>query len=317
VRQAANLALDREGMSKALFLGKCKITNSIIPDSFEYYWQPPPAVYDPTKARELLTEAGFPNGFDSGLFYCDSSYANIGEVAVNNFHEVGIRTKLQPIERAGFAAAYAAKKYTRGVLRGASGAFGNAATRLASFVVTGGSNVYGGYPDIDALFPQQANELDSGKRAAILEKMQRLVHEKAIFAPIWLLAFLNGVGPRVGESSFGRIAGFPYTAPFEDITIKGVSTLHLPATPGKPTEAPITNPPCSSCRATLRIARLNCANPTPYRQGVSGRAALVAPHHHQDLPHPRPRSVWGWPPRNPVEGMGRFCVRIAGLDFLE
>ena len=140
-------------MSKALFLGKCKITNSIIPDSFEYYWQPPPAIYDPARARELLVEAGFPNGFDSGLFYCDSSYANIGEVAVNNFHEVGIRTKLQPIERAGFAAAYAAKKYTRGVLRGASGAFGNAATRLASFVVTGGSYVYGGYPDIDALYP--------------------------------------------------------------------------------------------------------------------------------------------------------------------
>ena len=36
VRQAANLALDREEMSKALFLGKCKITNSIIPNSFEY-----------------------------------------------------------------------------------------------------------------------------------------------------------------------------------------------------------------------------------------------------------------------------------------
>ena len=110
VRQAANLAIDREGMSKALFLGKCKITNSIIPDSFEYYWQPPPAVYDPAKARQLLAEAGFPNGFDAGLFYCDSSYANIGEVAVNNFHEVGIRTKLQPIERAGFAAAYAAQE---------------------------------------------------------------------------------------------------------------------------------------------------------------------------------------------------------------
>jgi peptide/nickel transport system substrate-binding protein len=221
VRQAANLAIDREGMSKALFLGKCKITNSIIPDTFEYFWQPPPAVYDPARARELLAEAGFPNGFDAGLFYCDSSYSNIGEVAVNNFHEVGIRTKLQPIERAGFAAAYAAKKYTRGVLRGASGAFGNAATRLASFAVSGGAYVYGGYPDIDALYPQQATELDAKKRAEILEKMQRLVHEKAIFAPIWLLAFLNGVGPRVGESSFGRIAGFPYTAPFEDITIKG------------------------------------------------------------------------------------------------
>ena len=84
-------------------------------------------------------------------------------------------------------------------MRGASGAFGNAATRLAAFVVKGGSNVYGSYPDIDELYPQQANELDPKKREAILHKMQQLVHEKAIYAPIWQLAFLNGVGPRVGE----------------------------------------------------------------------------------------------------------------------
>jgi len=221
VRQAANLALDRDGMNKALFLARCKITNSVIPDSFEYYWQPPAAVFDQAKAKKLLVEAGFPNGFDAGLFYCDSSYENIGEVAVNNLNEIGIRAKLQPIERAGFAAAYANKKYTKGILRGASGAFGNAATRLASFVVKDGAYAYGSYPDIDELYTQQADELDSKKRAAILEKMQRLVHDKAIFAPIWLLAFLNGIGPRVGESCFGKIPGFPYTAPFEDVTIKG------------------------------------------------------------------------------------------------
>ena len=60
------------------------------------------------------------------------------------------------------------------------------------------------------------------KREAILHKMQQLVHEKAIYAPIWQLAFLSGVGPRLGEGVFGRIAGFPYTAPFEDLTIKKV-----------------------------------------------------------------------------------------------
>ena len=80
--------------------------------------------------------------------------------------------------------------------------------------------VYGSYPDIDELYPQQADELDHEKRAAILDKMQQLVHEKAIYAPIWQLGFLNGVGPRVGESAFGLIPGFAYTAPFEDITIK-------------------------------------------------------------------------------------------------
>jgi peptide/nickel transport system substrate-binding protein len=220
VRQAANLALDRDGMNEALFLGYCKITNSIIPDSFDFYWQPPPAVYDAAKATKLLAEAGYPNGFDAGLFYCDSSYSNMGEAAVDSLQQVGIRTKLEPIERAGFIAAYSGKKFHRGILRGASGAFGNAATRLASFVVKGGAYVYGSYPDIDELYPQQADELDQTKRAAILEKMQRLVYEKAIYAPFWQLAFINGVGPRVAQSAFGLIPGFAYTAPFEDITIK-------------------------------------------------------------------------------------------------
>ena len=105
-------------------------------------------------------------------------------------------------------------------MRGASGAFGDAATRLASFVVKGGAYVYGSYPDIDDLFVQQAGELDQKKRAAILDRMQQLVYEKAIFAPVWQLAFINGVGPRVAESAFGLIPGFPYTAPFEDIALR-------------------------------------------------------------------------------------------------
>src|ERR1700740_1053731 len=104
VRQAANLAIDREGMSQALFLGYCKITNAIVPYTFDYYWQPPAAVYDPTKAKTLLAEAGFANGFDAGLLYCDSSYSNMAEVSVDNLQQIGIRTRLQPIERAGFFA---------------------------------------------------------------------------------------------------------------------------------------------------------------------------------------------------------------------
>jgi peptide/nickel transport system substrate-binding protein len=222
VRRAANLAIDREGMSKALFLGYCKVTNNaVVPNTFEYYWQPPAAVYDPAQAKKLMAEAGRAGGFDAGLLYCDSSYSNMAEVSVNNLAEIGIRAKLQPIERAGFFAGYGAKKYKRGIIQGATGAFGNAATRMEAFVVKGGAFAYGSYPDIDELFPKQAEELDPAKRKAILDKMQQMVHEKAIYAPIWQLGFLNGVGPRVGESGFDRIPGFAYTAPFEDLTIKG------------------------------------------------------------------------------------------------
>src|SRR5438477_1606382 len=220
VRQAANLAIDRDGMSKALFLGYCKITNSIVPYTFDYYWQPPAAVYDPAKAKKLLAEAGHPNGFDAGLLYCDASYSNMAEVSLNNLAAIGINLKLQPIQRAGFFAGYSAKKYAKGVIQGASAAFGNAATRLEAFVVKGGPFAYGSYPDIDELFAKQAAEMDPAKRNTILAKMQQLVHEKAIYAPIWQLGFINAVGPRVGESSFDKIAGFAYTAPFEDLTIK-------------------------------------------------------------------------------------------------
>ena len=111
----------------------------------------------PTKAKKLLAEAGYPNGFDAGLMYCDSSYSNMAEVSIDNLQQVGIRAKLQPIERAGFFAGYTEQEIHDAASSGASGAFGNAATRLASFVVKGGAYAYGSYPDIDALYPQQAD----------------------------------------------------------------------------------------------------------------------------------------------------------------
>jgi peptide/nickel transport system substrate-binding protein len=80
--------------------------------------------------------------------------------------------------------------------------------------------VYGGYPDLDGLFRDQAAELDRAKREALLHRMQQLVHERAIFAPIWELAFLNGVGPRVEESGLGLVAGYAYSAPCEDLKLK-------------------------------------------------------------------------------------------------
>ncbi len=138
---------------------------------------------------------------------------------MNNFGEVGIQARLRPIERAAFLKGYAEKKY-KNLVMGGSGAFGNAATRLAAFAVKGGPYVYGSYPDIDELFQKQAAELDHAKREAILHKMQQLIVERAVAAPIWQLAFINGVGPRVAESGFGLIPTFAYTGPYEDITIK-------------------------------------------------------------------------------------------------
>jgi peptide/nickel transport system substrate-binding protein len=219
-RLATYLALDLKTINQALSLGRSRLTGSVFPENFDFYWQPPEPVYAPDRARKLLAEAGHGRGLDAGDYYCDASYANIGEAVLNNLREVGIRVKLRPLERAAFFKAYSEKKL-KNIVQGASGAFGNCATRAEAFVVAGGTYAYGNYPDIDALFAEQAIEMDTAKRTAILHRLQQLVHDKTIFAPIWQLAFISGVGPRVEQSGFGLIRGFPYTAPYEDLTLKG------------------------------------------------------------------------------------------------
>ena len=219
VRLAASLAIDRKTINEALTLGHSRITGSMIPDTFALYWPPPPPTYDPGKAKELLANAGYPKGFDAGDYVCDGSFANLAETVINNLQAVGIRARLRPLERAAFYKGYSEKSF-KNLIQGSSGGFGNAATRLETFVAKGGTYVYGSYPDIDALFVEQAAELDAKKREALLFKIQELAQEYTIFAHLWQFAVIHGVGPRVGESGLGLIAGHPYSTPYEDVTLK-------------------------------------------------------------------------------------------------
>jgi peptide/nickel transport system substrate-binding protein len=218
VRLAANYAIDRRAISQAETLGHSKITASIIPQDFDFYWPAPLYPYDPAKAKQLLAEAGYPRGFDAGDYTCDVAYANVAEAVANYLQAVGIRVKLRPLERAAFFKEYGEKKL-KNVIQSASGAFGNSATRLDAFVASTGVYAYGSYADIEGLIQEQAGERDRRKREAILHRIQQLMHEKAMYAPIWELAFLNGHGPRVAESGLGLIAGHAYSAPYEDLKL--------------------------------------------------------------------------------------------------
>jgi peptide/nickel transport system substrate-binding protein len=117
VRLAAAYAIDRQAMNQAERLGFAKITWSLVPPSFEFYWQPPGYGYDPAKAKQLLAEAGYPSGFDAGDYFCDAALSYMGEPVVNYFNAVGIRVKLRPIERAAFQKGWT-EKTLRGLVQG-------------------------------------------------------------------------------------------------------------------------------------------------------------------------------------------------------
>jgi peptide/nickel transport system substrate-binding protein len=220
VRLAANHALDRNAINQAENLGFAKITGSLVPYTFDFYWPPPVPQHDVTRARQLLAEAGYPGGFDAGDLYSDAAFTSIAEASGNFLQAAGIRTRIRPLERAAFFKSYGEKKL-RGIIQGGSGAFGNAATRIDAFIVGGGTYAYGSYPDIDGLFRDQAIEVDRKQREPMLQKIQQLVHEKAMFAPIWQLAAMSGVGPRVEESGIGLVAGYAFfSAPYEDVKLK-------------------------------------------------------------------------------------------------
>jgi len=219
VRLAANLAIDRKALNDSEYLGFARVSSSIIPHEFQFYWPAPAYPHDGKRAKALLAEAGYPNGFDAGDLSTDAVYAATGEAVINDFRAVGIRARLRPLERAAFYKADQEKSFKK-LVRPGSAAGGNAATRIEAFVVTGGIRAYGGYPDIDGLFREQAVEVDVKKREALLHRIQQLMHERVMFAPILEPAFLSGVGARVEESGIGLISGIPFSLPYEELRLK-------------------------------------------------------------------------------------------------
>jgi peptide/nickel transport system substrate-binding protein len=219
VRLAASLALDRKALNEAETLGASRLNGNMVPRTFDFALPLEPHPYDPAKAKQLLAEAGYPNGFDAGDLHPWPPYASLGESVTNYLAAVGIKTRVRTMERAAFYGALGSKKL-KGICVCINAVYGNAASRLSQLVPADGAYAYGADPDIDALYRQQARETDRKKREQMLRQIQQLLYDRVQYPALYDYIWPSGIGPRVEDAALMQIDPYPWSAPLEDVKLR-------------------------------------------------------------------------------------------------
>ena len=100
VRQAINYAINKDALVKVAFQGNAAPQYGLLPEAYAGAVKFGPWPYDPKKARELLREAGYPNGFETTLWsgYNDTTSAKVVQFVAQQLRLVGIRAETKLLE---------------------------------------------------------------------------------------------------------------------------------------------------------------------------------------------------------------------------
>jgi peptide/nickel transport system substrate-binding protein len=230
VREAVSLAIDREAINDAESGGMGRVSGNWINDDVQYALEWPKFPRDLAKAKALMQEAGYPNGFNVDWLTPAPNYYSRGERVVSQLQNIGIRAKLQVMERAVFL------KRQQGGMKEWPGVqiIMNGARIGASWANWYESNFKCGgqlaadricVSDLDAKFDQYLASEEPAQRKALAEEIQRGILENYYFVPVFRHAFVNVIGPRIAATKWQDV--FPtaittgYCYPWEDIQLKG------------------------------------------------------------------------------------------------
>ncbi|WP_321793076.1 glutathione ABC transporter substrate-binding protein GsiB [Caballeronia sp. J97] len=100
VREAMNYAINKEALVKVAFAGYAVPAEGVVPPGVDYATKLGPWKYDPAKARELLKEAGYPNGFETVLWsgYNHTTAQKIIQFVQQQLAQVGVKASVEALE---------------------------------------------------------------------------------------------------------------------------------------------------------------------------------------------------------------------------
>ena len=198
VRQAANYSVDAPAIVKNIFDGigyPCNgpVGANVIGADPKLKRYP----YDPQKAKQLLTQAGFPNGCDIQLYYSAGRYPKdkeVCQVVAAQMVKGGFRVELISQEWALFWDKQGVNGGKLPFYYIGRGSLTDADTLYDQYFRTGTTKRTNySNPELDKIIEEQQKTADQKKRVALLQQAGKTIMEEAPFIPLYNLADIYGV----------------------------------------------------------------------------------------------------------------------------
>jgi len=206
VRQALNYAVDKQAIIDNILLGYGQPMVSPFGPGIQFRVELEPYEYDPDRAKQLLADAGYPDGFSIMLWSPDGRYLKdrqVAEAVQGYLSEIGLDVELRFFEWAAYQAARAEDDSMQLAMVGRATAGADyTATRL--FSRDAAANTTGFWlPEIEELLVEGRTTFDEEERQRIYARIQELWWENAV----WL--FLHNQRSLVATRS--NIEGYELT----------------------------------------------------------------------------------------------------------
>ncbi|MGM0603018.1 MAG: ABC transporter substrate-binding protein [Bacillota bacterium] len=206
VRQALNYATDREAMIKSLLFGHGTVANSPMgPVSFGYDPETPAYEYDLEKAKELLKEAGYEDGFTLPIAVQEAE-ANIAEALQGMWSDIGVEVEVNRMEYGLWAdEVFSAPENNKGYSVIASWAaslldadgFLTPLFHTDSFAPAGANLGFYSNEKVDSLLDEAARTVDPDKRLELYSEAQRIIQDEGAHVSLYYANSLAGMNEKV------------------------------------------------------------------------------------------------------------------------